>query len=1210
MQREILIPGDYKVLINDEEAIDFSWGVLVVNTDQDVYKPKENVFIQMASLSSTGHTLCNSNLKLRVNNKELPIEKSQTCGADNVTDNPDYFTYYQANEIGDYNVELTNLDTNKTVYGKFSVQEETDFIVERIGATRINPFKSEYQMTIKITANKQFDGEVTETLPQNFTATSPTKWYTKLASGESTTYTYKYQAPKVSPDIFYLGPVQIGDHQETKVWSLASDATFQMQTGYYVGTGVDDLQITGVGFQPDLVLIKDDTANGADGVNWKSSVMPSETSQVLSDGDVDVANNAIQSLDSDGFTLGTDADVNTANVRFVWIAFGGSDCTSSGTFCVGSYSGNNGATQAITSVGFQPNYVAIKSSSALVASFMTSSMATNVSQRFDGNNETTDGTRIVSLDSTGFTVGSIAAVNDTPNTYWFFAFKTTSGAFAEGTYTGNGTTQSPSVGFRPNYVMVKIANATAATSAVFNQTESNSDYSGTTDDSANGTNWITSLDSNGFTVGSDARVNENTKTLYWVAFGGASNPTGTGTYKMATGSYSGNGTSQSISSLGFRPDLVIVKHNDQTTDQYAVFRTSLTAGDATHVFANSTNVITGAITSIDSDGFSVGSNATTNTSGDTYYWTAFGNAWNPTTGSGSADFTVGAYTGSAGDDRNILRLPFQPNLITVKRHAGSAAGFKTSEMSGDLTSLFNATAETTDWIQAINSDGFQIGGNAGLNTVNGLVHFFAFKNGNTFAVGTYTGNGSSQNITSPGFAPDLTWVKKASGGTARGGILRTSTQAGNAAQPFLNSPTATTHITGLLSNGFSVGAGNLANENTFSYRYATWMINVAPTTPTLDSPSNSATNQSLTPALLTTTTDTSSDYLRYKIELCTNVGMTTGCQTFDQTSSQTGWSGQNTQTSTAYTSGTQATYTIQSALTANTTYYWRSYAIDPAGTNTWSTTQGTPYSFTTTTAPSAPSAPYTEGATNPTGVIDLTPEFSAIHSDSDSDPAVYYEIEVNTASNFASTVMWDSGQTSMSSLASGVRSTDVSYAGTALSYNGTTYYWRIRFWDNKGAVSSWSSTQNFSTNSIPATLTLDSPADTATNQSLTPSLLTTSSDADSDYLRYKIELCENVGMTTNCQTFDQTSSQTGWSGQNTETSTAYTSGTQANYTIQSPLTANFTYYWRSYAIDPAGTNTWSSTQGSPYSFTTLGGGGGGNDSFYINGVNLNGVIFN
>jgi hypothetical protein len=208
-----------------------------------------------------------------------------------------------------------------------------------------------------------------------------------------------------------------------------------------------------------------------------------------------------------------------------------------------------------------------------------------------------------------------------------------------------------------------------------------------------------------------------------------------------------------------------------------------------------------------------------------------------------------------------------------------------------------------------------------------------------------------------------------------------------------------------------------------------------------------------------------------------------------------------------------------------------------------------------------------------------------VHGDADGDPAVYYEIEVNTTSDFTGTVIWDSNQTSMTSTANTVRSPDISYAGTTPAWS-TLYYWRIRFTDNKGATSSWSTTQTFTMNAVAATPTLSSPTNSAINISLTPTLQTVTTDADSDYLRYKIQLCTTVGMTTGCQTFDQTSSQTGWSGQNAQTSTAYTSGTTASYTLTSSLTLNTNYYWRSYAIDPAGTNTWSTTQSPVYSFTT------------------------
>jgi len=365
--------------------------------------------------------------------------------------------------------------------------------------------------------------------------------------------------------------------------------------------------------------------------------------------------------------------------------------------------------------------------------------------------------------------------------------------------------------------------------------------------------------------------------------------------------------------------------------------------------------------------------------------------------------------------------------------------------------------------------------------------------------------------------------------------------------------------------------------------------NQAPNTPSLDSPDNNANGIGLTPDLKTTATDDDTDDLQYKIELCTNEAMTENCQTFDQTSSQTGWSGQNAQGGTAYASNTQATYTIQTPLTNDQTYYWRSYAIDPWGSNTWSSTQSPVFSFTTNDAPTAPTSLETEGATNPTKVTDTTPEFTAIYNDPDTgDTANKYRIQVDDDSDFLSTI-WDSGAagTSMTNCTQGNRCDDISYNDGSLSW-GTKYYWRIKYWDDGGLEGVFSTEEaHFTMNKVPNTPTLVSPTDTATNQSLTPDLETYATDPDSpaDDLQYKIELCTNEAMTENCQTFDQSSSQTGWSGQDAQGGTAYASGTHATYTLQSALDANTTYYWRSYAIDPWGTNTWSSAS-AIWDFTT------------------------
>jgi len=116
-----------------------------------------------------------------------------------------------------------------------------------------------------------------------------------------------------------------------------------------------------------------------------------------------------------------------------------------------------------------------------------------------------------------------------------------------------------------------------------------------------------------------------------------------------------------------------------------------------------------------------------------------------------------------------------------------------------------------------------------------------------------------------------------------------------------------------------------------------WKISSGPLcAPDLSSPANGAPNVIPKPQLQLVYTGAGS-YFRYKIELDTVNTFNSGdLQTFDQTQSQTGWSGQNTQGGTAYTSGTTATYTLGSALKQNTTYYWRGYVIDPGGENQWS----------------------------------------------------------------------------------------------------------------------------------------------------------------------------------------------------------------------------------------------------------------------------------
>ena len=153
-----------------------------------------------------------------------------------------------------------------------------------------------------------------------------------------------------------------------------------------------------------------------------------------------------------------------------------------------------------------------------------------------------------------------------------------------------------------------------------------------------------------------------------------------------------------------------------------------------------------------------------------------------------------------------------------------------------------------------------------------------------------------------------------------------------------------------------------------------------------------------------------------------------------------------------------------------TTYYWRIRFADAYGTvSPWSATAN----FRMNIPPTTPTQPLTESLVNPIDIGILDPTFSAIFNDPDTCSTIEYsenfEIEVNTASGFTGSVMWDTGQTSMAKTNKGSRSPEITYDGTALSLNGATYYWRIRFWDSVNSVSPWSTTSSFTmeTNQTP-----------------------------------------------------------------------------------------------------------------------------------------------
>jgi hypothetical protein len=594
-------------------------------------------------------------------------------------------------------------------------------------------------------------------------------------------------------------------------------ANFQMKTGYYVGSGVTGLTVSNIGFQPQLVIIKSDTAAGV--AVFKTSVMAANATAFMS---ATADNTATQiTFTSTGFSVGTIANVNSVNVRYSYIAFAGSDCTATGTFCVGQYTGNNTNPRTITT-GFQPSLVIIKRSTAVAAHFRTASMPVNNINYFTSTALDATGNFIQNLTATAFTVGATNNVN--AGIYNYIAFPTTAGIMAQGTYAGNGVDNRnvvAALGFEPDMVLVKNSNSATVNNrrAVMNITQSygdNSNYFG--DAVENSVNFIQLLQSNGFQIGSGVNVNQNLNTFYWFAFGGSPDPSGaSGTFTMKTGTYTGNGANRSITGIGFQPDLVIIKDN---TTQLAVFRTSMMREDITAHMSGATADFALGITSFTADGFNLGTSAITNSNGLTYQYQAFGNAYNPYTNSGANDFAVGLYYGNGIDNRNIIELPFNPGLIAMKRNAATVAMFRVSANTGDQSNYFGATAQATNLIQSFTGNNFQIGTGAEVNTAASNYRWFAFAEGVNFDVGTYTGNGvDNRNITTPAFDVALAWIKRS---TAVAAVLRPNTLVGDLTQYFVATANAAGRIKAFISNGFRLGTQTETNANTGVYYYAAW----------------------------------------------------------------------------------------------------------------------------------------------------------------------------------------------------------------------------------------------------------------------------------------------------------------------------------------------------------------------------------------------------
>ena len=254
--------------------------------------------------------------------------------------------------------------------------------------------------------------------------------------------------------------------------------TIDKPTDYFntkLYTGNDSTQsISGVGFQPDWVWIKDrgnatnhmlfDSVRGT-GKELHSQNTDSETTQ----------SNTLTAFGSDGFSLGSNADVNNSSQNFAswnWLAGGTASSNTDGSitssvsasatsgFSIVSYTGSGSNATVGHGLSSAPSMIIFKARGTGnwlvyhqgIGNTHGLFLSTNSAKDDDATYfQDTDPTSSV------FSIGTSTLVNDT-NPYIAYCFAEKKGYSKFGSYTGNGNADGTFIytGFKPAWILVKV----------------------------------------------------------------------------------------------------------------------------------------------------------------------------------------------------------------------------------------------------------------------------------------------------------------------------------------------------------------------------------------------------------------------------------------------------------------------------------------------------------------------------------------------------------------------------------------------------------------------------------------------------------------------------------------------------------------------------------------------------------------------------------
>ena len=303
-----------------------------------------------------------------------------------------------------------------------------------------------------------------------------------------------------------------------------------------------------------------------------------------------------------------------------------------------------------------------------------------------------------------------------------------------------------------------------------------------------------------------------------------------------TATYTGNGSTQSITNSGnsnLKPDFAWIKDLGSAFDHKLQ---DSTRGSTYTLESNTTTAAyndTDAVTSFNTDGFSLGSNANVNDNTANlvaWQWKANGGTTS-SNGSGSitstvqanttAGFSIVTYTGTGSNATVGHGLGVAPDLIFVKLTSGSGdwtiysstlGNTKYLRLNGDIA----AGTQSTYWQDTSpTSTAFSIGTAGDVNTSSGSHVAYCFKSIKGYSkFGTFRGDGQTDGpFIYTGFKP--AWVMTKNSSSAGGwAIMDAGRNPNNVQNKYLIANTADVQATGSSfdidsnSNGFKIRANN------------------------------------------------------------------------------------------------------------------------------------------------------------------------------------------------------------------------------------------------------------------------------------------------------------------------------------------------------------------------------------------------------------------